>query len=121
MARFTRVETITAIDMAVFKLHIKNIDEIGIGQFAVVSVFQQDITQDGVVDITNFGMKFLSANAVITITFINGIRVQAGNGACTIVCRIIQQILAWDKGLCNYTTPINISFCIPEPVDGWNT
>ena len=91
--------------MAVVKLHIENIYKIGIRQFTVVSEFLQNISQYGIVDVPNPGMEFFSANAVCTITFINVIRVQAGCGACTVVTRIFQQVLARNKGPGDYAAP----------------
>ena len=64
MARFARMKTVTAVDVAVAELHVENIDELCIGQCTVINVFLEHIPQYRVVDIPYFGMERFPPDAV---------------------------------------------------------
>ena len=72
MALNARMETVTVVDVFIFKLNIKNIDVVGIGESSVGFELLQDIPQDSIVVIPDDPVKILSAcaNRVIGIAVI---------------------------------------------------
>ncbi len=85
----TGVKTVAIIDVNLTKLNVKDVDIIGIGKAAVVFILLQYISEYRIIDIPNFGVKLLPANAFGAIVGMDRIWIQMGITAAAVVYRII--------------------------------
>ena len=85
MTLYAGMKAIGVVDMVAEKLDIKDIGIIGVGKFAVESILEHQIPDDGIVDIADLGVKLFSSDAVGTIARIDVVWIEMGSPSGAVV------------------------------------